>query len=298
LSHLSAAATANTPPQIKAEIYRQEGFVYYALARYREARQAFERSLEHAVGDVVAYAALGETCMKLQAFEDAVNYLKRGLALTEAAAQQTPDPAAGGDDRHRILMALGHGYLKLGEPARAVEAFREAAHIKGDVSTLTTLADALTRIDRPVEAAALLERVADRDAGGDVHRRLGTIYTKLQYWDRALSHLSAAATANTTPQIKAEIYRQEGFVYYAVARYREARQAFERSLEHTAGDVVVYTALGETCMKLQAFEDAVNYLKRGLALTEATAQQTLDPAAGIRESVSPGATAARPRRVR
>lgn len=83
-----------------------------------------------------------------------------------------------------------------------------------------------------------------------------------------MGHLAAATAADATGLVKAEAYKQQGFIYYALTRHGEARRAFERSVEYNGRDVAVYMALGETCMKLDAFEDAVTYLKRALALTE------------------------------
>ncbi len=177
-------------------------------------------------------------------------------------------PAGSRDVRHRVLFALGHGYMKLGKIPEAVAAFRDAARIKPDVPTLTAFADALERAGRPAEAAATLEPIADRDPTGDIHLKVATVYAKLRRWDDALVHLAATVTADGTPRIKREAYKQQGFIYYGLERYGEARQAFERSAEYGAADLAVFTALGETCMKLNAYEDAVKYLKQALLLTE------------------------------
>ena len=68
-----------------------------------------------------------------------------------------------------------------------------------------------------------------------------------------------------------EAYKQQGFILYSLTRYGEAREAFERSVQYNAKDVSVYLALAETCMKLDAPDDAVTFLKRALSLTERAA---------------------------
>ena len=175
------------------------------------------------------------------------------------------------DDRHRILLALGNGYLKLGRLVEAVQAFRGAAQLKPDLPTVTALADALQRAGRPQEAAGALETVAARDTTGRTHLALGTLYAKLRRWEPALQHLAASTGAEATAQLKSEAYKQQGFILYSLTRYGEAREAFERSVQYNAKDVSVYLALAETCMKLDAPDDAVTFLKRALSLTERAA---------------------------
>ena len=170
------------------------------------------------------------------------------------------------DDRHRIFMALGYGYMKLARWSDAVDAFRNAAQLKADVPTLSMMAEALERAGHPKEAAAALERAAIDDRTSATHLKLATLYTELKRWDQALVHLTAAA-AMDPDETNGAIFKQQGFIYYELARYREARAAFERSLRHSDKDAAVYLALGETCMKLNAFEDAITYLNRALALT-------------------------------
>ena len=83
--------------------------------------------------------------------------------------------------------------------------------------------------------------------------------------------LCFADQASPTAQLKSEAYKQQGFILYSLTRYGEAREAFERSVQYNAKDVSVYLALAETCMKLDAPDDAVTFLKRALSLTERAA---------------------------
>jgi len=176
--------------------------------------------------------------------------------------------ASAPEDRHRVLIALGQGYLKLGQLPAAVETLSAAAKLRADLPTLTMWAEALERAGRLAEAAAALEPVADRDASGQTHLRIATLHGTLRRWDPALRHLIAAAAGGGTAQIRSEAYKRQGFIYHAQGRYREAREAFEQSIGLNPKDVAVYMALGETCMKLDALDDAVKYLERALALTE------------------------------
>jgi tetratricopeptide (TPR) repeat protein len=165
-------------------------------------------------------------------------------------------------------MALGHGYVKLGRMEDAAQAFRDAAGIKADLPTMMALADVLQRAGRPLDAAVALETVAEHDATGRTHLSVATLYAKLRRWEPALQHLVAATTRQATAQTLGEAYKQQGFIYFGLSRYGEAREAFERSIKYNAKDTAVYMALGETCMQLNAPQDAVSYLKRALTLTE------------------------------
>ena len=184
-------------------------------------------------------------------------------AFRRLAGEATTAP-----DRHRILLALGHGYVKLRDFEEAARAFGEAAALKRDVPTVTALADALERSGRSLEAISALETVAAQDPSGQTHLAAATLYARLRRWEPALEHLARAIGGEATPKVRAEAHKQQGFIHYARGQYREARAAFEWSIRDEPDDLGVYMALGETCMKLDAPEDAVRYLKRALTLTE------------------------------
>ena len=239
-----------------AAVLRRLGEVAYARKDIQESTRWFRATAE-ASGSAKDRERLGN------AFYALGDYPAAAREFSElATAASTPD------DRHRILIALGHGYLKLGRFAAAVEAFREAAKLRADLPTLTLVADALERAGLRAEAAAALEVVADRDSSGLTHLKAATLYSSLRRWDPALRHLTAATAGGGTDQVKGEAYKRQGFIYYALGRYREAREAFERSIEHNRKDVAVHMALGETCMKLDALDDAVKSFEQALALTE------------------------------
>jgi len=239
-----------------AAVLRRLGEVAYARKDIQESTRWFRATAE-ASGSVKDRERLGQALYALGDYPAAARQFSE-----LATATSSPD------DRHRVLIALGHGYLKLGKLAEAVETFREAAKLRADLPTMTTVADALERAGLWAEAAAALEVVADRDSSGQTHLKVATLYTTLRRWDAALGHLTAATASNGTDQVKGEAYKRQGFIYYAQGRYREAREKFERSIEHNRKDVAVHMALGETCMKLDALDDAVKYLERALALTE------------------------------
>jgi tetratricopeptide (TPR) repeat protein len=237
-------------------VLRRLGEVAFSRSDARESTRWFRATAE-ASGSAQDRERLANA---LYAFGD---YRAAAREFSELVAT-----ASAPNDRHRVLIALGQGYLKLGRLAEAVETFGEAAKLRADLPTLTMLAEALERAGRWAEAVAALEPVADRDASGQTHLKVATLHGTLRRWDPALRHLIAAAAGGGTAQIRGEAYKRQGFIYHAQGQYREAREAFERSIEHSPKDVGVYMALGETCTKLDALDDAVKYLERALALTE------------------------------
>jgi len=237
-------------------VLRRLGQVAFARKDIQESTRWFRATAE-ASGSAKDREQLGNALYALGDYSAAAREFSQ--LATEASTR---------DDRHRILIVLGQGYLKLGRLPEAIATFREAATLRADLLTLTMVADALERAGRWAEAATALEVVADRDSSGQTHLKVATLYGTLRRLDQALRHLTAAAAGGGTDQVKGEACKRQGFIYHALGRYREAREAFERSIEYNRNDVAVHMALGETCMKLGALDDAVKYLERALALTE------------------------------
>jgi tetratricopeptide (TPR) repeat protein len=237
-------------------LLRRLGEVAYARGDLRESARWFGESATAAESAEDAERAANALYAAAD-FQEGTRRLSGLIAHVSAA-----------EDRHRILVALGHGYVKLGKLEDAARAFRDAVQIKPDVPTVTALADILQRAGRPLDAATALETVAGRDASGRTHLAIATLYAKLRRWEPALAHLAASTAGDATAQTKGEAYKQQGFIHSALERYGEARVAFERSIQYTPKDASVYMALGEVCMRLNAPQDAVAYLKRALALSE------------------------------
>jgi tetratricopeptide (TPR) repeat protein len=238
------------------DLMRRLGEIAYARRDLRDSAKWFAAS-EAVSGSVRDGERVGNALYALADYAQGIREFSRLAARTEAV-----------DDRHRILMSLANGYLKLGRMDDAIQALRQAAQLKPDVPTVTALAAALERSGRPLDAAAALEKVADGDPTGRTHLSVATLYARLRRWEPALQHFAAAASADAPAQLKSEAYKRRGFILHSLARYGEAREAFEQSVRYDARDVAVYMALGEICMKLNAPEDAVVYFKRALSLTE------------------------------
>jgi tetratricopeptide (TPR) repeat protein len=238
------------------DIMRRLGEIAYARGDLRDSAKWFAAS-EAITGSARDGERVGNALYALADYAAGIREFGRLAAHTDTV-----------DDRHRILMALANGYLKLGRLDDAIHALRQAVQLRPDLPSVTALAGALERSGRPIEAAGALETVADRDPTGRAHLTVATLYAKLRRWEPALQHFAAAASADAPPQLKSEAYKRQGFILHSLTRYAEAREAFEQSLRYDARDVSVYMALGEICMKLNAPEDAVTYFKRALSLTE------------------------------
>jgi tetratricopeptide (TPR) repeat protein len=249
-------ALLQTDP-VNPEIMRRLGEIAYARGDLRDSARWFAASAA-VTGSPRDGERVGNALYAVADYAAGTYEFRRLAAQTSSA-----------DDRHRILVALANGYLKLDQLPEAVQAFRAAAQLKPDLPTITALADALQRAGHALEAATVLETVADRDTTGRTHLTGATLYAKLRRWEPALHHLAAAATSAEAPApLKSEAYKQRGFILHSLGRYAEAREAFEQSVRYNARDVSVFMALGEICMKLNAPEDAVTYFKRALLLTE------------------------------
>jgi tetratricopeptide (TPR) repeat protein len=237
-------------------VRRRLGEVAWARKDFKDSARWFRESAAVS-GSAQDRERLARALYASSDYRAGVQELRRAAAQVDAT-----------EDRHRLLMAIAYGHTKLGQTREAVESFRDAAALRADAPTLTALAEALIRAGRPVEAATALTPLAARDATGRTHLRIATLYTKSRRWHDALHHLAASAAADQAGPIRTEVYRQQGHILYTLERYADARRAFEQSLQHGGADARLYVALGETCMKLNAYADAVGYLKQALALTD------------------------------
>src|SRR5438309_2160282 len=164
-----------------------------AIRDFRAVAEVQGARVEH---QTLALAMIVDLATAHGAAEEALAAADRLVALRpsadhrEAAREfsELVATASAPEDRHRVLIALGQGYLKLGQLPAAVETLSAAAKLRADLPTLTMWAEALERAGRLAEAAAALEPVADRDASGPTHLRIATLHGTLRRWDPVLRH--------------------------------------------------------------------------------------------------------------
>jgi tetratricopeptide (TPR) repeat protein len=141
------------PVATKAEIHKQQGFVYYRLGRYAEARTAFEQALALDQGDLALYLALGQTALKTDAPRTAVDYLTRALGLPKLSQGQQAE----------VLEQLGLVYMELGEPQPAVETLRKALAAGRDTCPVRqSLGFALVKLEQWEPAVTELQAALER----------------------------------------------------------------------------------------------------------------------------------------
>lgn len=237
-----------------SKVYFRQGVVLQALNRPGEAVAAYRRALDFARDpreQRSASRALGEMLVASGDYVGAAKELTKLLAATS-------DP----QDRHPIYLSLGNAYAQQARFHEASAAFREAVALKDDPLTLTALAQTLEREGKLADAIAFSQKALAQEPTLKTHLQLGTLLVEAGEDSKALSHLQQAEKAELTNDQRSALCKQEGFIFYRMGRYANARQLLEKAAALNPQDADLYAALGQVSLQLGAHQDAARYLRQ------------------------------------
>ena len=134
------------------------------------------------------------------------------------------------DERRRLHLDLANAYTAQRDDAAATRSLRQADAIRRDAATTAALAQSLEREGRRDEAIAHYRQVLARQPSALTHMQLATLLAQAGNSDEALEHLDAAARKYESPEARAAILKQKGFLYHRTRRYpRRAGLSSRRS---------------------------------------------------------------------
>lgn len=71
-----------------AEAYRGIGIAQFELGDYKASKEAFEQAVKNGTKETASlYHLLGTCCLKLELYEEALNYYEKGVALEDASGE-------------------------------------------------------------------------------------------------------------------------------------------------------------------------------------------------------------------
>lgn len=240
-------------------------------------------------------AAMGTVYQGLGLYEDALDLLRRALALREAHL------SPGHPERAESLARLGALQRNRGDLEASERNLREALAIQEAATgpesdevghILLDLGGTLLARGRPAEAEPLLDRALAIEEGalGSEHRTVAAILQELgtvayyqgdlakagQYWARVVG-IRERQLGPTHPEVATGLNNLGG-VYFVEGRFDEALSAYERAREIWTRTLEpdhprfgnILTNIGETYAALGRYEEAESLLRDALRVKERT----------------------------
>lgn len=269
-----------------AEVCREQGDLNAAVATLR--RVVEEAPTHPRAWFLLAKASILGGDSKRAADE----YLVRALVIQNRLGSEA--------GRAEVLNAMGIAWQDLGDPAKALESFEDAAEVRrrlgderGLAATLRNLASVQgvsgnhARAEATLgEALAILRRLDDPAGMAELHNDLGVLEEERGRYPRALEHYRTGLQLRRPlgqPLLLAESLRNVGWASYLLGRFDDAMVYWSQGLElaRRAGDRagvvhgrqdlgMLQIAQGDWDAALKSFLDALSE-SRELELPEATA---------------------------
>lgn len=195
--------------------------------------------------------------------------LARAAAGDARGALVTLDAMTGADPRRvPALLATGSLRLKLGEPARAAEAFRRAARVApGDAAIVFDLGLALEKSGMVEEAkAAYREAIVLQPALFAARFNLGSLLLEQGDGATAASELALAVPLVAAGSGRARVLTRLGVAHRRAGDPAAARKSFEEAILHRPGGIDARIGLARLDLEADDVDAASAELARAAAL--------------------------------
>ena len=287
----------------RAEFYIAAGFANIGLEKYEEAVNYFDKGYSPKDNQIVRennkalFRGKGIAYLKLGKYSDALLQFASASAIKDVAAL---------DEDIKKYIALTE--VKLGNYGRVASIYEEMLKAKKpDVSLYSKLAEVYFAMGKAVEAAEKYDLAIEKEPDNfDAYFGKYEILSAKGEKDKALEVLNKAAGIKITDDVsrykagvleylrgnldKAKEYLNTAYTkgifessYYlaklAMAEndFNGAKSLFEK-YEQDTGKVTIsgwYDGMADCLMKEEKYEDALNYVIRGLALEDISAMKQL-----------------------
>jgi tetratricopeptide (TPR) repeat protein len=224
------------PEETRAAAAGIAGLSYESIHRPDRAATYLNEAIQLNPLQDNSYLALADLLDQQQKYADAVGVLKK--AQTQLG------------DSKQILLALGTDLIRAEHYREGMEILHHLVRTSPDAEAYIALADAARKTgDADAEVSALQEVERYKPNYPMIHVLIAQamLNQRAANYGVILNELSAAA--KSTPE-DAEIYLLQGKVYLALARYAEALQAFQRSVELRPLDPSTYYQLARVYQRL------------------------------------------------
>lgn len=266
------------------------GEVYTRLENYPEATGAFQEAArlqpDYATVHALAHALEREGRSaeavpwfekRLQLQPSAIAHLELGMIYakvgqSEQSIEHLDEALQAGLPQEQQLLAykqLGFLCQQAGRYREARQALEKALELDPrDLTVLSALGDTLVQLGAVERAIELFEKLLASQPSPELHFKLGMLYLKIDRTTQALKHFEQAAQGDLPEAQQVAAWKQQGYIYYRLQQYNEARQAFEKVLALRPQEAPLYLTLGEVCIQQGDFDSATRYLEQSVALQE------------------------------
>jgi tetratricopeptide (TPR) repeat protein len=232
-----------------AQVREKSGQIGMAIA-------SLEQALPHSP-TAELHDRLGKLNLKNGARADALRHFE------EALRSPMPDNA---DQRYRLQMGLGADLFKLRQPGRAAEAYRQALATRNTREARLALAKAEEGAGRTQDAITALLDSQHQQPHAETHLKLGSLYAKTGDEHAAMNEIREATNAKAPVRVRAKALLLQGRLEYKNGDFQAAHESFSKALELRPRSAEALARLGETEIKLQQYQEAINHLERSLSL--------------------------------
>lgn len=244
--------------------YRGQGMAYMGLARYEEAVGAFAEALSY------TDTKMPETIRDIQLYMASAQYRMKDYESTISTCtdilQDEDRPSAD------ALYLRGASHLSQGSEAQAREDFDKAVALTPEDYTLylniyeSYEAQNLSAVGDEYLQTAL--RIVPKKA--EDYYCIGRIYFYLQQYEQAQTALLTPVEQRYLPAL----YLM-GRIYLAQEDYGHARSMYETAQEENGETTQSLNGLALCCLEEGSYDQALEYIQRGLALEGESGKQEL-----------------------
>ncbi len=236
--------------------YHNKGYALDDLKRYEEALEAYTRAIELDPNDAVTYYNKGYTLRNLKRYEEALEAYTRALELD-------PNDAVTYYHKGTALRNLKRSKEALDAYARAIELDPTYAR------AYTGKGIALDDLKRSEEALVAYTRALELNPHDAVaYQGKGMTLRNLKHYEEALEAYNRAIQLDST---YVAAYNGKSIALYLLKRHEEALEVHNRAIEMKPNDADIYINKGNMLKNLKRYEEALKAYKRAIELNPSDA---------------------------
>ncbi|NMF58995.1 CHAT domain-containing protein [Pseudanabaena yagii] len=244
---IAESVQAQTTQDRKAEAVRllEQGNQLYQVSRYREAMQAWEKSLKiyHEIqdrkGEANSINNLGIGYKSLGQYQKAIEYYQQSIAIF----QQIGDRNGEADS----INSLGLAYRNFGQYQKAITYFQQSIAIFQQIGDHNGKANAINNLGLAYEnlgqyqkaieyfqqSLAISQQIGDRNGKANAINNLGITYDRLGQYQKAIEYYQQSLTIFQQIDNRnnaANVINNLGYAYYSLGQYQKALEYHQQSL--------------------------------------------------------------------
>ncbi|TGL52862.1 tetratricopeptide repeat protein [Leptospira meyeri] len=230
------------------------GVLYDEAGRYINSIERLEKAIQYDSKNYFAFYNLSLALKHAGKFEEA-------RRAAERAKEIAPND-------YRVALLQGNLFQEIGDPASAIEAYKEGQSLAPTDVTLTyNLAISYLKQGNIAEAISEFQKVVQTAPNSQTavlsYGHLGTIFYQREDYDRAEFYFREVIRLKTND---AKSYYNLGLVYLKKKVPEEAAKYFQKALDSNANEPEVYRYIADAFLSMGQTNMAITALKKALLL--------------------------------